>query len=385
MFPQFNVNAVHGYTFLGQPLEDWICALLIAVVGYFVVLGIWSLLMKRLVAISKRTTTKIDDMICEVLQETHKLTFVVLALLLGLYFLDLPQKWQARLDHVLFIFIGIQFALWLNKAVTLWSDARLTETEGTFRNVIVTSMLSWIFKFVIWCVVLLTILANVGVNITAFVTSLGIGGVAVALALQSILGDVFASLVIGLDKPFVIGDAVAFGTISGSIEHVGLKTTRIRSTDGEQIICSNSDMLKNVIHNYKRMPERRVQFNFGVSYATPHDAVAKIPQIVRKAIESLDKTRFDRAHFKEFGASALNFEVVYFVVNSDYNLYMDIQQAINLYLMKELEALHVQFSFPTMTLNLPPDAAQTELLPGKPNLKAKAMRIPEEDRPAVIK
>jgi small-conductance mechanosensitive channel len=375
------------YTLLGLPLRDWLCALLISVVGYFILLGVWAIFMRRLEALSKRTATKIDDMVCQVLQETSKLTLVVFSLLIGLYILDLPQKWQTRLDHVLFIFIGIQCAFWLNKAVTLWANLRRVETEGAFRNVIVTSMLSWIFKFVIWCVVLLTILANVGVNITAFVTSLGVGGVAVALALQSILGDVFASLAIGLDEPFVIGDAVAFGNnISGTVEHVGLKTTRIRSTDGEQIICGNSDMLKNVIHNYKRMPERRVLFTFGVSYSTPHEAVAKIPQIARKAIESSDKARFDRAHFKEFGASALNFEVVYYVVNSDFNLYMDIQQAINLYLMRELQALHVDFAFPAMTLNLASDAAQSELLPKQaPDLKGKAMPIPEEDRPAVRK
>lgn len=380
------LDRLDGYSLLGLPLRDWLYALLIAVAGYFILLGFWSIFIRRLTAISKRTTNKIDDMVCQVLQDTSKFTFVVFALLIGLYFLNLPQKWATRLDHVLFIFIGIQFAYWLNAAVSLWASIQRAETAGRFRNVIVTSMLSWIFKIVIWCVILLTILANIGVNITAVVTSLGVGGVAVALALQSILGDIFASLAIGLDEPFVIGDGIAFGAFSGSVEHVGLKTTRIRSADGEQIICNNSDLLKNVIHNYKRMPERRVQFSFGVSYATPHEDVARVPQIARKAIESSDKTRFDRAHFKEFGASALNFEVVYFVVNSDYNLYMDIQQAINLYIMRELQALHVTFAFPTMTLNVPADAAQAELLPKQaPGLVNKETSTTGQDKGATSK
>jgi small-conductance mechanosensitive channel len=193
----------------------------------------------------------------------------------------------------------------------------------------------------------------VGVNITAFVASLGVGGVAVALAVQNILSDLFASLAIGLDKPFEVGDFVVFGDVAGAVERVGLKTTRIRSISGEQIICSNTELLKNTLHNYKRMEERRVVFNFGINYATPPDTIAQIPGIVRKAVESFEKTRFDRAHFKEFGTSALNFETVYFITTTDFNLYMDVQQNINLYIMREFQAHDIAFAFPTMTLNVP--------------------------------
>jgi small-conductance mechanosensitive channel len=213
-------------------------------------------------------------------------------------------------------------------------------------------MLSWIFKTIVWSIAVLSILANMGVNITAFVASLGVGGVAVALAVQNILSDLFASLAIGLDKPFVIGDFIIFGDVLGTVERVGLKTTHIRSLSGEQIVCGNTELLKNTIHNYKRMAERRVVFEFRVTYDTKADVVEKIPGIVKKAIAAESKARFDRAHFKGFGLSSLDFEVVYYVLDSSYNIYMDIQQSVNLYLMRELEAMDVSFAFPTMTLNL---------------------------------
>jgi small-conductance mechanosensitive channel len=197
---------------------------------------------------------------------------------------------------------------------------------------------------------LLTVLANMGVNVTAFIASLGIGGVAVALAVQNILGDLFASLSIGLDKPFVIGDFVIFGDVLGTVERVGLKTTHIRSLDGEQIVCSNAEILKKTIHNYKRMSTRRVLFNFGVSYATSPDQLEQIPQMIKALVEKFENARFDRAHFKGFGSTTLDFEVVYILDTGDFNLYMDIQQSLNLSIMRELKNLGVEFALPGISL-----------------------------------
>lgn len=353
-------NWFQSYTLLGLPIEQWLYACVISAVVYLILLSAWDLSIKKMTEIAKRTSTNIDDIVVEVLQSTHRLTLALFASLMGMHFLDFPEKWENRLDHLLFVVIGIQIAVWLNKGITIWSRDRMVQAEGPLPNAVITSMLSWIFKVLVWTVLMLTILANVGVNITAFVASMGIGGVAVALAVQNILSDLFASLAIGLDKPFVIGDAVAFGDVAGTIERVGLKTTHIRSVNGEQIICSNTELLKNIIHNYKRMPERRVAFKFGVNYATDPESVAKIPQIVKSVIESSDKTRFDRAHFKEFGVSSLDFEVVYFIINSDFNLYMDIQQAVNLSLMRELKAINVEFAFPTMTLHFPQNGSESK-------------------------
>ncbi|SDK78409.1 Small-conductance mechanosensitive channel [Methylophilus rhizosphaerae] len=353
-------------TLLGIPLYEWLYAALISAVIYLVLYNLWQISIKKLSGIAQRTATRLDDVVLEVLQGTHQLTILLLSLLFGLHVLELPLKWETRLDHVSFIVIGIQVAVWLNRGVGIWARDHIAAINGPTPavNPVITSVLSWIFRIAIWSVLLLTILANVGINITAFVASLGVGGVAVALAVQNILGDLFASLAIGLDKPFEVGDFIVFGEVAGAIERVGLKTTRIRSISGEQIICSNTELLKNTIHNYKRMEERRVVFNFNVNYATPPDMIAQIPGIVRQAIESFDNTRFDRSHFKEFGASALVFETVYFITTTDFNLFMDIQQAVNLYLMKEFHAHKVLFAFNTMTLNVPdlqPDNSHTGL------------------------
>jgi small-conductance mechanosensitive channel len=182
------------------------------------------------------------------------------------------------------------------------------------------------------------------------IAGLGVGGVAVALAVQSILGDLFASLSIVIDKPFVIGDFVIVDEYMGTIEHVGLKTTRIRSLGGEQIVFSNSDLLKTRIRNYKRMRERRVLFGFGVLYQTPIDVVEKIPDLMRAIVEARKNVRFERAHFKAFGESSLDFEVVYWMLDPDYNLYMDVQQAINLEMLRVFEREGIGFAYPTRTL-----------------------------------
>ena len=179
---------------------------------------------------------------------------------------------------------------------------------------------------------------------------MGIGGIAVALALQNILGDLFASLSIVIDKPFVIGDFIVVDQLMGTVEHVGLKTTRLRSLGGEQLIFSNNDLLKSRISNYKRMMERRIVFGFGVTYQTPPEKLPLINEIVREIIGKQEQARFDRVHFKEYGESSLNFEAVYFVLSQDYNLYMDIQQAINLEMFRCFQKEGIEFAYPTRTL-----------------------------------
>src|SRR5690606_13671571 len=181
----------------------------------------------------------------------------------------------------------------------------------------ITRIISWMFKTVFWSILLLAVLSNMGVDITAFVASLGVGGIAVALAVQNILGDVFASLSIGLDKPFEVGDFIISGEIIGSVELIGLKTTHIRSLHGEQVVISNTELLKRVIQNYKRMAVRRVEFGFGIPYGTPIEKIEQIPPILKRIVEGAGDLRFDRAHFKGFGANSLEFVVVYILNSGD--------------------------------------------------------------------
>jgi len=218
------------------------------------------------------------------------------------------------------------------------------------------TFLGFIARLILWVIVLLLILDNLGVNITGLVAGLGIGGIAVALAVQNILGDLLASLSIVLDKPFVIGDFVVVDSLSGTIEHIGLKTTRIRSLSGEQLIFSNNDLLKSRIRNYKRMEERRIVFGFGVVYQTPMEKLTFIKTIVGDIIKKQENARLDRVHFKEYGDSSLNFEVVYFVAKPDFNLYMDVQEAINLEIFRRFQEEGIEFAYPTRTLYLQNDA-----------------------------
>jgi small-conductance mechanosensitive channel len=217
---------------------------------------------------------------------------------------------------------------------------------------------------IIWVIVLLVVIDNVGVDVTTLVASLGVGGIAIALAVQSILGDIFASLSIIFDKPFLVGDFVRVGDYTGSVENIGIKTTRLRSLSGEQLVISNSDMLGSRIQNYGRMYERRATFTLGVTYDTPREKLAKIPEMVREAIEAEEGVRFDRAHFKEFGAYSLNIDAVYYVLSPDYAQYMDIQQRINLDLHRRFEEEGIEFAYPTQVVHIDPAQGGSEALTG---------------------
>jgi small-conductance mechanosensitive channel len=198
-------------------------------------------------------------------------------------------------------------------------------------------------------VALLT-LDNLGIDITALVAGLGIGGIAVALAVQNIFGDLFASLSITLDRPFVVGDFLTVGEVLGTVESIGIKSTRLRSLSGEQIVMPNSDLLSSRVRNYGRMLERRVVFATAVTYETPIDLLERIPRLIREIVEAQTDTRFDRSHFAAHGAASLDFETVYYVRSPDYNRYMDIQQAINLAVYRRFAAEGIEFAFPTQTV-----------------------------------
>src|SRR5690606_17300699 len=245
-------------------------------------------------------------------------------------------SWSVAAAHLWFALAVLQIALWIDRAI----GAGLVRTlVGRVGGRAVTAMLmALLLRIVLWTIVVLAMLDNLGVNITALVASLGIGGVAVALAVQTILSDLFASISIGLDKPFEVGDFIVFGSVAGSIEHIGLKTTRIRSLGGEQIVCSNTELLKQTIQNYKRMQLRRIAFRFTVAYGAGAQQAEEIAHAVKALIDKEEGTRFDRAHLFQFTERGLEYEVVYYVLSADYNRYMDIQQAVNLGIMREVAA-----------------------------------------------
>ncbi len=363
------VDGFTSTTFLGASALSWATALAAALASWIAMRLALRLLLSRASVVAERTTNRVDDLLVDLLRGTSRTLLLVTALLIGLSMVDLPARWSTRVSQLWFLTLALQFGLWGNRAIVIGLRRYVDRhSQGGMARQVGTSatLLSWTLRTVLWAVLLLAMLANLGVNITALVASLGVGGVAVALAVQNILGDLFASLSIAVDKPFEVGDFITLAGVAGSVEQVGLKTTRIRALSGEQVVISNTELLKQTINNYKRMEQRRVVFKFRLTYGTTPEQAEAVPGIVRRAIESQDKTRFDRAHFQGFGDSALEFEVVYFVLSADYNIYMDIQQRINLTLLRELRQLGVDFGLPARTLQMPGLEAQlaTQPLPG---------------------
>ncbi|MBN9430007.1 MAG: mechanosensitive ion channel family protein [Burkholderiales bacterium] len=343
----------HAVTIWNNSPIMWLQALITVIVLFVLLQLARYYFAKRLQSLSQRLGSKLLAAVAEVLGSTSTVLMGAVSLLAGLEVLELPGRWPVRVEHAWFIVIGLQVGRWFDRAVVVWSRDHLRAVSaGGSYNPVTATVLTYMSRFVVWATLLLATLDNLGVNITAFVASLGIGGVAVALALQTVLSDLFASLSIGIDKPFEIGDFVIFGDTLGSIEHIGLKTTRIRSLGGEQIICSNTELLRQTIRNYKRMAQRRIVFGFRISYQTPYEQVREIPALVKQIITNIEASRFDRAHFKSFGTDALEYEVVYFVLVADFNRYMDIQQQINLELFKALQERGVHFAFPARTVHL---------------------------------
>lgn len=336
-----------------EAILPWLLAAAIATVVFLVLLMFRVLLAAQLKRLSGRAGSDVWPVLQATVQRTKWLFLLIVALFTGLLAVEMPDNIRHVVQSVTVIALLLQLGLWLGMALHVSVDRyhkrKMVEDPS---EVTTLSLLKFFGRIVIWSLVALLILDNIGVNITTLIAGLGVGGIAVALALQTVLGDLFASLSIVLDKPFEVGDFLIVGDLMGTVEYVGLKTTRLRSLSGEQLVFSNSDLLNSRIRNYGRMYERRVVFKIGVTYQTPREKLIKIPVIIREAVERQDKTRFDRSHFFEYGDFSLNYESVYYVLGPDYNEYMDIQQAINLYVHEQFENEGIEFAYPTQTLYL---------------------------------
>ena len=350
--------ALQKIVIYGNPLTEWLIAVAIAVFSYLLICAVRRIVHRKLAAFAAKTTTVWDDLVAELIDRLNLVFVFVVAVYLGALRITLPSAGDAMLGHVVGIVVLIQAGVLCSHAVSFWvARFRKLKLESNAGAVTTLTSVGFVLRMLLWIILLLIALDNLGINITTLIAGLGISGIAVALAIQNILGDLFASFSIVLDKPFVIGDFILIDDCMGTVEHVGLKTTRIRSLSGEQLVFSNTDLLKSRIRNYKRMQERRVVFTLGVVYQTPYEKLVRIPAMIRTAIERHAQARFDRAHFKEYGDFALKFEVVYWIMNPDYTIYMDIQQAINLDILQQFGEAGIDFAYPTQTLFVQPPAA----------------------------
>lgn len=338
--------------FWGNTIKEWTIAFSI-IIGIILLLKVFQyVVLRKIKAFAERSKSTIDDLVVSVIQTLLMPLVFFLAIYFGLQFLNMSPKVR-QIMNVAIMVITTFFIVRIITSVISYSVQNFIKTQAApdvkkkqARGILI------IVNGIVWLIALIFLVDNLGYDITTVITGLGIGGIAIALAAQTILGDLFSYLVIFFDKPFEIGDFIIVDDKMGNIEYIGIKTTRIRTLGGEQLICSNTDLTNSRVHNYKRMIQRRVVFSFGVVYHTSYEKLQRIPGIVKKLIEEKELAKFDRAHFKSFGNSSLDFEVVYYVLTDDYNRYMDIQQNINMDLFKTFEEQEIEFAFPTQTVML---------------------------------
>ncbi len=339
----------------GNGLTQWAIAAALSVGVLIVALLVRFGMIRRLPAPDHGEEMHWPAVLHEVVARTWTLFLIIVAIYAGTTLLTLPDQVHRLVSSVFIVALFIQLAIWADciaGAVLAW---RLAPVRGKGRSAMrnALSLIQFIVRVAVWSIALLLIFQNLGFDITALVAGLGVGGIAVALAAQSVLGDLFSSLAIVLDRPFEVGDFIVFGDQNGTVEKIGIKTTRIRALSGEQIAVSNSDLVTTRVHNFKRMSERRIVLVLGVTYDTPPETLERIPGMVKEIVEKQEQARFDRAHFRSFGDSALEFETVYWVLSPDYTVYMDVQQAINFAILRAFQEEGIGFAFPTTTFDVP--------------------------------
>ncbi|MEN9203103.1 MAG: mechanosensitive ion channel family protein [Thermostichus sp. DG_1_6_bins_120] len=343
------LQEIFGFELLGNPLWNYLLVLFIFAAGVFAIRTVLRGLVLQTLAswLSKfNVGIPLDTPIR--LVERYLIPLLYLGLLyVCLGSLNLATVLQQTLD-ILATIIATYFGInLLSASVEYALRIYLTRKKGDATTEQSLLLLSPMIRMVFCLIGLLFLLENLGFDVAALVASLGIGGIAIALAAQGFLQDLFSYFSILMDRPFEIGDFIVLGDFMGSVEYIGIKTTRLRSLSGEQIVMANTDMTGSRIRNYKRMQRRRVVFGFGVTYETPFEKLQEIPSLVKQIIEADPNAQFDRAHFAAYGDFSLNYEVVYYVLSPDFNLYMDVQQRINLALKQAFQERGVEFAYPT--------------------------------------
>ena len=349
--------------FWGRTVEVWLIALSWTAGAVVLLVLVKQVILARLAKLAERTETDIDDMLIDLVRRTRGWYLIVVGLWIGAHHLTYvlegttPPVTKLFADHpyaliALKLCTTIQVGFWAIGLVD-YGIGKLNKSgpEGDPARSMGAHVLGLIGRALVWMGVGLVVLSVVMQEaVTTLLTGLGVGGIAIALALQNVLGDLFASITILLDKPFVVGDAIVVGEFVGTVEHIGIKTTRLKSVNGEQIIIGNSDLVHSRIRNFKRLQERRSVFTIGVTYQTPREKLERIPAMLKEIIEKTERARFDRAHFAKLGDWALVYEAAYFVQHPDYQSFMDAQQAVNFELIERFEKEGIAFAYPTHTV-----------------------------------
>lgn len=337
-------------TLLGNTIAAYLKALIILVGAVLLIKILDKIILGRLKKWAERTETTLDDFLIRGVEKNLIPLLYFIALFISIKSLEIDKKFDRYFEIVSVVIVTFFLLRSITSLISYSLKAFVARTGGDEHKQKQLRGISNIISFIVWTLGFVFVLDNLGFKVSAVIAGLGIGGIAIALAAQAVLGDLFSYFVILFDRPFEIGDFITVADKSGTVEHVGIKTTRIRSLTGEQLIVSNTDLTNSRIHNFKRLEKRRVLFRLGVVYQTSYEKLKEIPEIVKNIIMSEPKAEFNRGHFASYGDFSLIFEFVYFVLDQDYIQFMEIQQNINLKIYEEFEKRGIEFAYPTQTL-----------------------------------
>lgn len=339
-------------SFLGNTYFNYILSLSVLLLLYFFSKCIVSKLVRNLEEIAKKTQTKIDDVVISVLANIKPFEYFLISFYISVKTLKFIDYRILTLSKIMFLGVVLYRVIMLiDKLIGLGFEGIINQSKESEKSI---RIIRNIVKIMLWIFGLLFLLHNIGLNVNSILAGIGIGGVAIALASQTILKDIFSFFVILIDKPFQIGDFIILPSLNiiGNIEEIGLKTTKIRSLNGEMIVITNSKITEEVIQNFTRMKERRVVGKLGVVYQTPVEKIKKIDKIIEDSIRKQELVRFDRVSLLKFSDFSLDFEFVYYVLTPDYNQYIKINEEILIEIAKKFKEEGIDFAYPTQTIYL---------------------------------
>ena len=345
-----DIKEVLAYYLGGNTLYDYSFALIVFIISIIVLKVFKSVILSRLKKLAKKTKTDIDDLIVDILDKMHWPFYFLIALYLAVQTLILPDYIANGIYYAFIIFITYYIVRGIQSIIDFFTHRVIDKRIKKKADISFVYILSRFFKISLWLIAFLLILSNLGYNISTLLAGLGIGGIAIALAIQNILGDIFAAFSLYFDRPFEVGDFIIIDNDKGIVKKIGIKSTRIQTLEGQELVISNRELTDKRINNYKKMEKRRVAFTVGVTYQTPTRKLEKIPRIIESILRKMKELELDRVHFRTFGPYSLDFEIVYYLGTRDFKEYMDTQQKINLQIKKAFEKEKIEFAYPTQTV-----------------------------------
>jgi small-conductance mechanosensitive channel len=348
------LNQLKDISLGGNTAYDYVIALVIFV-GLLVILKVFQMIiLARLEKVAKRSKTEFDDTVINIFDGIKPPFYLLVALYFSIQYLVLHPVAEKAVSVIFLVVITYEIVQAVEKIIDYGLRVYTRKTreagESVEHSKSMVSSIRLIVRVILWIFGFIMILANLDVNVTSLVASLGIGGIAIALALQNVLGDMFNSFSLYIDKPFKVGDMIKIGKDMGTVERIGMKTTRIRTLQGEEMVVSNTELTSTRVQNFKKMKERRVIFNLGVVYGTSSEKLEAIPKMIKEIVDLVDGVDYDRCNFDEYGDFSLNFQTVFFVKSADYKDYMNKKEEANLAIYKRFEKEGIEFAYPTQTL-----------------------------------